>query len=659
MLKFFFLFFIIHVSLKAEKVLICGVCQNVANTFENTSQNIESLASFFEEVAIVIYENNSKDKTRELMSEWAHRNPQITFVSEFLSQKELPQSRTERIALARNKLLGLIKDPKYDEFEYVVMADLDFSTPWPIEEIVKTIRGGGDFDFVGANGVIEDGRYYDRYAFRNKRYPFGPEILGDFFWKELLDPKRRVFFKPSDRFIPVYSAFGGLGIYKRGSLLNVSYSGTVTADLKEYYNKIINDFSSIDHLKRYGFLKLNRKKNNKEEFFFRPNTLWESSRNYQEVTCCEHLPFHASMWKEGHGKFYVNPKMVIEYTNRFKKNGEDLKVDRFVKKVSSWQSTEFIWNLYLASSCKVGLDKIPSDYFKNEEEINFLNFKKRIKKIRPGEKVWINPLFLMTFCQKILPTVKVPIVLLISGADPSFPSDLEKKGFNVEEFLSNKQLIHVFAQNCDYKGPSKKVTPIPIGIDFHSIAFKNGSFLTKKKKSPKLQEKELKDLLLTLKPTKDRKLLAYVDFHLNDSMHGDCERYKQFGEDRASIFQQILPSRVIDYAVGPMERLKLWKIKGNYAFSVSPHGNGLDCHRTWEDLSLGCIVIVKTSPLDSLYEGLPVVIVQDWSEITEENMKKWIVQYGDAFTNPLYREKLTNEYWMKKIESVIKESVKL
>jgi len=48
-----------------------------------------------------------------------------------------------------------------------------------------------------------------------------------------------------------------------------------------------------------------------------------------------------------------------------------------------------------------------------------------------------------------------------------------------------------------------------------------------------------------------------------------------------------------------LQRHDLWKKKTTYAFSVSPHGNGLDCYRTWEDLVLGCIVIVKTSVLDN------------------------------------------------------------
>jgi hypothetical protein len=51
-----------------------------------------------------------------------------------------------------------------------------------------------------------------------------------------------------------------------------------------------------------------------------------------------------------------------------------------------------------------------------------------------------------------------------------------------------------------------------------------------------------------------------------------------------------------------------------YAFVISPHGNGLDCHRTWEALCLGCIVIVKKSPIDTLYTDLPVLIIDNWSD---------------------------------------------
>ena len=52
------------------------------------------------------------------------------------------------------------------------------------------------------------------------------------------------------------------------------------------------------------------------------------------------------------------------------------------------------------------------------------------------------------------------------------------------------------------------------------------------------------------------------------------------------------------------------------SFVLSPHGGGYDCHRTWEALALGCIPIVKSSPIDRVFERLPVLIVQNWSDVS-------------------------------------------
>jgi hypothetical protein len=84
-----------------------------------------------------------------------------------------------------------------------------------------------------------------------------------------------------------------------------------------------------------------------------------------------------------------------------------------------------------------------------------------------------------------------------------------------------------------------------------------------------------------------------------------------------------------------------------YAFVLSPQGNGLDCHRTWEALCLGCIPIVKTSGLDPLFADLPVWIVKDWSEVTLDNMKQVIEDYKSKTFN---YEKLTLNYWQKQFQ---------
>jgi hypothetical protein len=85
-----------------------------------------------------------------------------------------------------------------------------------------------------------------------------------------------------------------------------------------------------------------------------------------------------------------------------------------------------------------------------------------------------------------------------------------------------------------------------------------------------------------------------------------------------------------------------------FAFVLSPHGNGLDCHRTWEALVLGCIPIVKTSKIDKLYEELPVLIVNDWSDISYHLLETTVNDFSNKKFN---YEKLMLSYWINKIKS--------
>ena len=304
-----------------------------------------------------------------------------------------------------------------------------------------------------------------------------------------------------------------------------------------------------------------------------------------------------------------------------------------------WHNSFYIWNFGLISANSKGLNKNPAEYFVAEDEFD----KQAYQNINAGDIVWLSGRFVIQFCREILPGINVPIVLLIADGDESFPSNCGGDAA-LQVLVENPYVIHVFAQNNEYGGSNKKISHIPIGIDYHTIGYKSESGGWGEKGTPPEQEEQLRSVLNTLKATGLRKKRAFVDFQFSDSMHGEY----QFGEDRKSIFNRLLKTGLIDYSSW-MKRSDLWKTKGEYAFSISPHGNGLDCHRTWEDLILGCIVIVKTSPLDPLYEGLPVVIVQDWAEITDENLDEWLMRYGDAFTNQTYREKLTSYYWLSKI----------
>ena len=100
--------------------------------------------------------------------------------------------------------------------------------------------------------------------------------------------------------------------------------------------------------------------------------------------------------------------------------------------------------------------------------------------------------------------------------------------------------------------------------------------------------------------------------------------------------------------------VEITKDYNKYNFVLSPRGNGLDCHRTWELFLAGVIVILKTSSLDEIYtnNNLPVVILQDYEElkdITEDTLQKWYKTHNDKTDVNNIFPRLKYDYWIKNV----------
>lgn len=54
-----------------------------------------------------------------------------------------------------------------------------------------------------------------------------------------------------------------------------------------------------------------------------------------------------------------------------------------------------------------------------------------------------------------------------------------------------------------------------------------------------------------------------------------------------------------------------------YSLVLCPRGNGLDTHRAWEALYLGRIPVVTSSAMDAAFDGLPVLILGSWDELSD------------------------------------------
>ena len=77
-------------------------------------------------------------------------------------------------------------------------------------------------------------------------------------------------------------------------------------------------------------------------------------------------------------------------------------------------------------------------------------------------------------------------------------------------------------------------------------------------------------------------------------------------------------------------------------FVFCPRGNGIDTHRLWEALYMGSYPIVKRENAHDLFDGLPILFIDDWSEINEDMLNEKFEEYNNIDWN---LEKLKISYW--------------
>ena len=93
-------------------------------------------------------------------------------------------------------------------------------------------------------------------------------------------------------------------------------------------------------------------------------------------------------------------------------------------------------------------------------------------------------------------------------------------------------------------------------------------------------------------------------------------------------------------------------VLNTYKFCVSPPGRGIDTHRCWEALMMGTIPILCSTPIDYLFDNLPVIIVNDneWDKITPE----YLTQQYEIILKNIEKYDFTSlytDYWIKMLSS--------
>lgn len=93
-----------------------------------------------------------------------------------------------------------------------------------------------------------------------------------------------------------------------------------------------------------------------------------------------------------------------------------------------------------------------------------------------------------------------------------------------------------------------------------------------------------------------------------------------------------------------------WDKLSKSCFSVSPKGNGIDCHRIWESLYLNTIPIVQKHQALAPFENLPILFIDNWEQVTHDFLKNKLDLF-EKFNNNSSLNMLKLSYWKKCIEN--------
>lgn len=230
--------------------------------------------------------------------------------------------------------------------------------------------------------------------------------------------------------------------------------------------------------------------------------------------------------------------------------------------------------------------------------------------VQDGDIIFLNADFMNYFFSEVHQHIKSRYILVTHNSDCSIPG-------KYENYLDDERLIAWFGQNVNLVHP--KLIPIPIG--FANRYWAHGDM----------------DIIKRVVPRDEKKIFLYFNVVITTNK-AEREFVHSFFKNKS--FCTVSQKKPFEAYLNDLACSK---------FVVSPPGNGIDCHRTWEALCMGAFPIVKSSPMDSIYEGLPVVIIKDWKVVTQNFLEE---KYEQMIHKEYAWEKLYADYWINKIITV-------
>lgn len=254
--------------------------------------------------------------------------------------------------------------------------------------------------------------------------------------------------------------------------------------------------------------------------------------------------------------------------------------------------------------------------YTNRIQVGIHDYVEYVAQLKHGDKLFISTT-----------ETKVPIHMIVSILKAR---DIKLIFYIMEEPLVSfdtltklhSVAIRVFVQNNIYDLPNVHIMPIGIRdcgtiVSIHSRfnqkhLLENGSHVL-------LTQRDIKCILcfsLYTHPSRQEcydlvkqtdNVSSYI-FNLNDD-----ESMKEIADSRmnANVFYEKIPENIV------YEKTRISR------YALCPRGCGLDTHRFYECIYLGCVpIVIRTnSVFDRLYapdSGFPCLVIDKWADITEE-----------------------------------------
>jgi len=242
-----------------ESIVFGILARNCAKVLSRNIDRIENLGSRFSSYNAVILENNSTDRTKEVISRWTERNDRIVSIirddisniSDAIQTQDddfpyplVSPKRIGRMVKCRNILLNEIRSRFQPDIVCIIDSDIyGFDTEGVISAIKNAPEGWGalfangtELCRKGLSGSIPFPNYYDSYAY----LPFGADYRDPAFCKFIRRELCRLGYEIYKKlvthdtaYLPVESAFGGIGVYKFECISNLDYETVILSQLAD------------------------------------------------------------------------------------------------------------------------------------------------------------------------------------------------------------------------------------------------------------------------------------------------------------------------------------------------------------------------------------------------------------------------------------------